>query len=355
MIPGIGKVLARNLIAYVGSAEGVFSEPLKSLVKIPGIGEVNARRLKNDSVFARAEKELRFIEKNNIQARFYSDKNYPRRLKNCIDAPLLLYTRGNLNLDEEKVISIVGTRNATDYGKKVCEDLIQQFAERKYKILIISGLAYGIDIHAHKSAVKYQVPTVGVVAHGLDKLYPALHADMARKMLESGGLATDFPSDTKIEPPNFVRRNRIIAGLADATLVVESAEKGGALITAEIAMSYNRDVFAFPGRAGDMYSRGCNQLIRNNGASLIENIDDLEYFMGWETGTNEKVIQPSLFTELNSEEEKLVALLQKEGEMFIDQISTELAMPISRTSAMLLNLEFRNVLVSLPGKMYRLR
>lgn len=355
MVPGIGGILARNLIAYVGSIEGVFSEPLKSLVKIPGIGEVNARRLKNDTVFKRAEKELHFIEKNQIQALFYSDKNYPRRLKNCVDAPLLIYTKGNLKLDEEKVISIVGTRNATDYGKKVCEDLIQQFAERRYKILVASGLAYGVDIHAHKSALKYQIPTVGVVAHGLDKLYPSLHAETARKMMENGGLATDFPSGTKIDPPNFVRRNRIIAGLADATLVVESAEKGGALITAEIAMSYNRDVFAFPGRVGDTYSTGCNQLIRNNGATLIETIDDLEYFMGWENEPNQKVIQSSLFTELNPDEEKLVALLQKGGEMFIDQISADMAMPVSRTSAMLLNLEFKNVLVALPGKMYKLR
>ena len=355
MIPGIGGILARNLIAYVGSIEGIFSEPLKSLVKIPGIGEVNARRLKNDEVFKKAEKELRFIEKNNIQALFYSDKNYPRRLKNCVDAPLLIFTKGNLNLDEEKVISIVGTRNATDYGKNACENLIQQLAERNYKILIVSGLAYGIDIHAHKSALKYQLPTVGVVAHGLDKLYPSLHADVAGKMMDNGGLVTDFPSGTKIDPPNFVRRNRIIAGLADATLVVESAEKGGALITAEIAMSYNRDVFAFPGRIGDLYSKGCNQLIRNNGATLIETIDDLEYFMGWEKETNEKVIQSSLFTELNPDEEKLVALLQKGGEMFIDQISAEMALPVSRTSAMLLNLEFKNVLVALPGKMYKLR
>ncbi len=355
MIPGIGGILARNLIAYAGSVEAVFSEPLKSLIKIPGIGEVNARRLKDNSVFKKAEKELAYIDKNNIQVLFYTDKNYPRRLKNCVDAPLLIYTKGNINFDEEKVISIVGTRNATEYGKQVCEDLIQQFAERNYKILVVSGLAYGVDIHAHKSALKYHVPTVGIIAHGLDKLYPSLHAETAKKMMENGGLATDFPSGTKIDPPNFVRRNRIIAGLADATLVVESAEKGGALITAEIAMSYNRDVFAFPGRAGDIYSKGCNQLIRNNGATLIENIDDLEYFMGWEEQTGETVFQSALFTELNPVEEKLVSLLQKNGELFIDQISAEMEMPVSKVSATLLNLEFKNVLIALPGKMYRLR
>ena len=355
MIPGIGGILARNLIAYVGSIEGIFSEPLKSLVKIPGIGEVNARRLKNNEVFKKAEKELRFIEKNNIQALFYSDKNYPRRLKICVDAPLLIFTKGNLNLDEQKIISIVGTRNATDYGKKVCEELIQQLSERRHNAMVVSGLAYGIDIHAHKSALKYHLPTVGVVGHGLDKLYPSLHTEIARKMLENGGLVSDFPSGTKIDPPNFIRRNRIIAGLTDATIVVESAEKGGALITAEIASSYNRDVFAFPGRAGDIYSKGCNQLIRNSGANLIEGIDDLEYFMGWEKQNKEKEVQSSLFMELNPEEDRVVKLLQGNGELFIDQISSELAMPVSRVSAMLLNLEFKNILVALPGKMYKLR
>ncbi|MEZ5103400.1 MAG: DNA-processing protein DprA [Draconibacterium sp.] len=355
MIPGIGGILARNLVAYTGSVEGIFSESVKSLKQIPGIGEINARRIKNKDVFERAEKELEFIDKNKIQVKFYSDKNYPRRLKNCVDAPILIYTKGNLNLNEDRVISIVGTRNATEYGKTICEDLIQQFSERGYKILVVSGLAYGIDVHAHKSALKYHLPTVGVVGHGLDKLYPSLHAETAKKMLEQGGLVTDFPSGTKIDPPNFVRRNRIVAGLADATIVVESAEKGGALITAEIAMSYNRDVFAFPGRAGDVYSKGCNQLIRNSGANLIENIDDLEFFMGWEQKSGEKAVQSSLFLELNADEERVVKLLSEHGELFIDQISSELAFPVSKVSAMLLNLEFKNVLVALPGKMYKLR
>lgn len=355
MIPGIGGILARNLVAYTGSVEGIFSESVKSLKQIPGIGEINARRIKNKDVFERAEKELEFIDKNKIQVKFYSDKNYPRRLKNCVDAPILIYTKGNLNLNEDRVISIVGTRNATEYGKTICEDLIQQFSERGYKILVVSGLAYGIDVHAHKSALKYHLPTVGVVGHGLDKLYPSLHAETAKKMLEQGGLVTDFPSGTKIDPPNFVRRNRIVAGLADATIVVESAEKGGALITAEIAMSYNRDVFAFPGRAGDVYSKGCNQLIRNSGANLIENIDDLEFFMGWEQKSGEKAVQSSLFLELNADEERVVKLLSEHGELFIDQIGSELALPVSKVSAMLLNLEFKNVLVALPGKMYKLR
>jgi DNA processing protein len=355
LIPGIGGVLARNLIAYVGSVEGIFSESLKSLVKIPGIGEVNAKRIKNADVLGKAKKEIEFIKKHKIETSFYTDKNFPRRLKSCVDGPILFYSKGKMNLDEQRVISIVGTRNATEYGKQVCDELIQQFSERNYNILVVSGLAYGIDFQAHKSALKYNVPTVGVIAHGLDRLYPALHKETAKKMLANGGLVTDFISGTKIDPPNFLRRNRIIAGLADATIVVESAAKGGALVTADIASSYNRDVFAFPGRAGDSYSKGCNQLIRNSGAALIDGIDDLEYFMAWENGTKEKVIQPSLFIELNEQEQKIVDYLQKEGELFIDQISSEMGLAASKVSATLLNLEFKNVLVVLPGQMYKLR
>jgi len=355
IIPGIGGILARNVIAYVGSVEGVFKESLKSLQKIPGIGEINAHRIKDKDIFKNAEKELRFIEKNEIEVLFYTDKTFSRRLKTCADAPVLLYTKGNLNLNEQRIVSIVGTRNATNYGKQVCDELIQKFSERNYKVLIVSGLAYGIDIQAHKSALKYNLPTAGVIAHGLDKIYPSLHAETAKKMQEDGGLVTDFPSGTKIDPSNFIRRNRIIAGLAYVSIVVESAQKGGALITAEIASSYNRDVFAFPGRSGDVYSKGCNQLIRNSGANLMEGIDDLEFFMGWEKTSKNKAVQSSLFVELTPDEEKIVTLLRENGELFIDQISSELTLQVSRVSAMLLTLEFKNVLVAMPGKMYKLK
>ncbi len=355
LIPGIGGVLARNLVAYTGSVEAVFSESLDSLMKIPGIGKVNAERIKKQTVLHMADKEIEFVMKHSITTHFYTDKNYPRRLKSCVDAPILIYSKGAMDLDEQRIISIVGTRNATDYGKQVCNQLIQNFAERKYKILVVSGLAYGIDIQAHKSALKFGIPTVGVVGHGLDNLYPGLHRETAKKMISNGGLVTDFPSETKIEPANFLRRNRIIAGLADATIVVESAKKGGALVTADIASSYNRDVFAFPGRSSDTYSKGCNQLIRNSGATLIEGIDDLEYFMGWENSTKEKSIQPSLFVELDQQEQEIVDLLRKEGELFIDQISAEMKLATNRISTLLMNLEFKNVLVVLPGQVYKLR
>ena len=355
LIPGIGGILARNLVAYVGSVEGIFSESQNALVKIPGIGEVNARRIKNSTVLGKAEKEIEFIKKHKIDTFFYTDFNFPRKLRNCVDAPILIYSKGKINFDEQRVISIVGTRNATDYGKRVCDEMIQQFSERNYKIVVVSGLAYGIDVQAHKSALKYNVPTVGVVAHGLDRLYPALHKETAKQMLANGGLVTDFTSGTKIDPPNFLRRNRIIAGLADATIVVESAAKGGALVTADIASSYNRDVFAFPGRAGDVYSKGCNQLIRNSGANLIDGIDDLEFFMGWENTTKKENIQSSLFVDLNEQEQKIVDLLQKEGELFIDQISAKMGLAASKVSTTLLQLEFKNVLVVMPGQMYKLR
>jgi len=355
LIPGIGDILAKNLVSYVGSVEGVFKETQKSLMKIPGIGSVNAKGIRKKAIFEQVEEELAFIERYGIEVYFYTDKNYPRRLVNCIDAPVLFYSKGDLNLDEQRVISIVGTRNASDYGKKTVDELVKAFADRSYEILVVSGLAYGIDIQAHRSALKYGIPTAGVVAHGLDQIYPSLHKQTAKGLLEKGGLVSDFPSGTKIDPSNFIKRNRIIAGLADATIVVESAKKGGALVTADIASSYNRDVFAFPGRAGDVYSKGCNQLIRNNGATLIEGIDDLEYFMGWEEKQKKGNTQASLFVELNTEEQKIVNLLLQNGSLFIDQISSEMELPVSRISAMLLNLEFKNVLDVLPGKMYRLR
>jgi DNA processing protein len=303
---------------------------------------------------AKAGKEIEFILKNKINVYFYTEKEYPQRLKTCADAPIILYTKGNMNLDGQRVISIVGTRNATDYGKHACDELVRKIAERKYQILITSGLAYGIDIHAHKAALKYNLPTAAVVAHGLDRIYPSLHREIAFKMLACGGLVTDFPSETKIDPQNFLRRNRIIAGLADATIVVESAEKGGALVTADIASSYNRDVFAFPGRAGDNFSKGCNQLIRNSGASLIEGIDDLEFFMGWENKSGEKAVQAKLFVDLLPDEEKVVKLLNENGELFIDNISSELSIPVNRISSLLMNMEFKNILIALPGKKYRL-
>lgn len=355
MIPGVGGVLARNLVAYVGSVEGIFNEPVAKLVKIPGIGEVNARRIREKEVLLRAEKELQFIEKHQVTVYFYLDENYPRRLRSCPDAPVLFFSSGNVRLDAEKVISVVGTRNATEYGRQLCDELIRDLSARGHDLLVISGLAYGIDIQAHKSALKYQVPTAAVLGHGLDRLYPAAHAKVAQNMLGTGGLVTDFPSQTKIDPSNFLRRNRIIAGLADAVVVAESGEKGGALVTADIAASYDRDVFVFPGRVGDLYSKGCNRLIKNNLAALIESAADLEYFMRWEMTTPGQPVQQQLFVELSTEEQQIGKVLRDNGKMFIDLICQETGLPMGKVSALLLELEFRGVVDALPGKMYRLR
>ncbi len=355
LIPGIGSVTARNLIAYIGSVEGVFQEKEKTLMKIPGVGEVNAKKVVRQNVLERAKREVDFILRNRIKTFFYLDENYPARLKNCSDAPIMLYFRGNANLNEQRIISVVGTRNATNYGKELCDELIRSFSQRNYPLLVVSGLAYGIDVHAHKACLKYEVPTVGVFAHGLDTIYPALHAPIASKMLEKGGLITDFISETKIDRQNFLRRNRIIAGLADATIIVESAEKGGALVTADIANSYNRDVFAFPGRSNDPFSRGCNKLIKMNEAALIENQLDIEKAMSWDVKISAvRAVQTSLFVELTTDEQKLVDLL-KGGDRFVDEITIETQLQMSRVSALLLGLEFKGLVVSLPGKMYRLK
>jgi DNA processing protein len=355
LIPGIGSVIARTLISYVGSAEGVFREKEKNLLKIPGIGEINAQRIVNQEVTSQAKREVDFILKNQIQTYFYLDADFPARLKNCHDAPIILYYKGNANLNESRIISVVGTRNATNYGKDVSDELIRSFSEQNYRILVVSGLAYGIDVLAHKACLKYNVPTVGVFAHGLDTVYPSLHAPIAAKMLENGGLLSDFPSETRIDRQNFLRRNRIIAGLADATIIVESAEKGGALVTADIANSYNRDVFAFPGRSTDLYSRGCNKLIKLNEAVLIESQADIEKAMNWDIKNNQqKAVQASLFVDLTHDEQKLVDLL-KGGDRFIDEMTFETKLPMSKVSALLLGLEFKGLISSLPGKMYRLK
>lgn len=355
LIPGIGSVTARNLIAYVGSVEDIFQEKEKNLMKIPGVGEVNAQRIVRQNVLERAKREVDFILKQQIQPLFYLDENYPARLKNCNDSPIILYYKGNANLNEQRIISVVGTRNATNYGKEICDELIRTFSERSYKLLVVSGLAYGIDVQAHKACLKYSVPTVGVFAHGLDTIYPSLHSTIASKMLENGGLITDFVSDTVIDRQNFLRRNRIIAGLADATIIIESAEKGGALVTADIANSYNRDVFAFPGRSNDLYSRGCNKIIKLNEAVLVENAADIEKAMNWDVKLSSgRAFQPSLFEAFTDDENKVIDLLNA-GDCFVDEITSETQLPMSKVSSLLLGLEFRGLVVSLPGKMYRLK
>lgn len=352
LIPSIGDILAKRLVAYCGSAEMVFKEKKTALEKIPGIGSVYASEVIKQNVFKRVEEEINFIDKNNIRPLYYLDKEYPKRLTYCEDSPVMLYFKGEANLNAEKIISIVGTREATEHGRSTCEKLITDLAI--HNVLIISGLAYGIDICAHKAAIDNKLDTVCVLAHGLDKIYPSLHKQTANKMLESGGWLSDFISGTKPDRENFPRRNRIVAGIADATIVIESKAKGGSLITAEIANSYNRDVFAFPGRVEDVCSVGCNNLIKQNKAALMQSAADIVYIMGWQQTGVKAPIQKQLFIDLQPDEETVVTILKEKEELTIDELSLISKMPMSKISGLLLTLEFSGIIKSLPGKIYRL-
>ncbi len=355
LIPKIGPVLTRRLIAYCGSAEGVFREKRARLARIPGIGARLADHIVSHKNLETADTEIEFIAKNDINVLFYLDDEYPDRLRQCEDAPVLVYLKGKTELNRQKVISIVGTRNPTDYGRNLTREIVESLAACYPDILIVSGLAYGIDICAHKAALKNNLETVGVLGHGLSFLYPSAHREVAGQMVGKGALITEFRHDEKPESPNFVKRNRIIAGLADATLVMESGEQGGALITADIANSYNRDVFALPGRISDKYSVGCNRLIKTNRAALIETAGDLEYLMGWQKdGKSSDAVQKALFVELTTDEMILTGLLQKETSLTIDQLGLYGNMPVSKVSGILLNLEFKGMVKCLPGKVYQL-
>jgi DNA processing protein len=355
LIPGIGNINAKKLVAYTGSVEAVFTEKKKALLKIPGIGEHLAEQIVNQQVLASAEKEIAFIEKYRIGYFFYLDENYPVRLKNCEDSPVIFFYKGETDFNKAKMLSIVGTRNITDYGKDCCAELIKSIQLRQHDVTIVSGLAYGVDINAHRAALKNGLHTVAVLAHGLNTLYPSLHKSTAKEICDQGALLTDFTSDIMPERNTFVRRNRIIAGLSDATVVVESGIKGGALITADFANSYNRDVFAFPGRNSDSYSKGCNWLIKSNKAALIESVEDIEYMLGWEMGQKALPKQTELFVQLTDEEQMIADVLRESNELPIDIIAIRVDMPVSKVSACLLNLEFAGLIHSLPGKIYRLK
>ncbi len=354
MIKGIGGVTIRTLLSYCGNTEEIFKAKKRHLEKIPGIGSKIADAIINHGSFNRAEQELKFIEKYKIQPLFITSDKYPRKLKNCLDAPVMLYFKGKADLNNQKVIAIVGTRNATSYGKQFCNQLIEGL--KSHNLLVVSGLAYGIDIAAHKSSLEHNIATVGVLGHGLDRIYPSLHRPVAEKMLESGGLLTEFPSQTNPDRQNFPKRNRIIAGMADATLVIEATKTGGALITAEIANSYNRDVFAVPGRIDDEYSDGCNFLIKTNRANLLTRVEDLEYIMGWYKDDLPKMAtkQLQVLPNLNTEEQKIYNTIKDYDTIAIDDLQAILNMPQSKLALALLGLEMQGIIISLPGKVYRI-
>jgi DNA processing protein len=354
LIPRIGDINARKLVSYFGSVEAIFHEPYRNLIKIPGIGSGIAKYISDRSYLEAAEKEAEYISRNNIRTYFYLDNNYPFRLRQCDDSPVVFFFMGNSDLDAAKILSVVGTRNASARGKEICDKIIGGLAAGHPDLIIISGLAYGIDIAAHKAALANNLQTIGVLGHGFKTMYPSLHASVAKMMIKNGGLITDFLSDALPERNNFLKRNRIIAGLSDATLVVESGKKGGALITADIANSYNRDVFAVPGRPDDQWSAGCNSLIRNNKAALTECSDDIEYFLNWKPEKTKPPVQRTLFSDLDDTEKLIYELLSKEGELAIDSICRSIEIPVYKLSSILLQMEFKGLVKCNPGNVYRI-
>lgn len=353
-IPQIGDVLARKLIDHFGSASAIFKAGKQALEKIPEIGSIRAAAIKAFAGFARVEEEIRFIEKYKIQPVFYTDEAYPKRLQDCYDAPLLLYFKGNANLNTSRIINIIGTRTPSEYGKAMCEAIVAALAP--HQITIVSGMAYGIDITAHKTALQHNMPTIGVLAHGLDRIYPYAHKNIATAMLENGGLLTDFMSQTKPDKQNFPMRNRIVAGICDATLVIETGLRGGSLITAQIASSYNRDVLTIPGRINDPHSAGCHQLIKTHTAHLITDAADILDIMGWEQQTPKNipaVQQRAMFVSLSHEEERVVAVFQDKTEQHYDDICRASQIPGSQLNNVLMNLEMHCMVKSMPGQRYQ--
>jgi len=353
LVPNIGDVQAKILVNHFGDATSIFKAKKSSLEKIEGIGEVRAKSIKEFDDFHLAEHELKFIEKFKIKTLFLTDADYPKRLLNCYDSPTLLFYKGRADLNASKIVAIVGTRSNTDYGKNFTEKLVKDLSEQN--ILIISGLAHGIDAIAHKAALKNNLPTVGVVGHGLDTVYPSANTNLAKDMVkDSGGILSEFFSGTKPDKHNFPLRNRVVAGLSDCTVVVETNIKGGSMITAKLADAYNRDVFAVPGRTTDKVSSGCNHLIKYNKAILLTDAEELLDVLGWKEKKKEKKQQKELFIELSPEEKQIIQLLQEKELVHIDEINLKSGLSSSAAAASILNLELQNVIASLPGKMYKL-
>ncbi len=352
-IPNIGPVQAKLLLNHFGEAELIFKAKKSTLESIEGIGSVRASSIKKFGDYKRAETEIKFIEKFKILPLFLTDSQYPKRLLNCYDPPTLLYYRGNADLNCSRIVSVIGTRSNTEYGKQLTENLIKVLSE--LNVLIVSGLAFGIDGIAHKTALKNNLNTVGILAHGLDTIYPPQHTGLAKEMLRQGGLLTEFTSNTKPDKHNFPTRNRIAAGMSDATIVVETGSSGGSMITAELANGYNRDVFAFPGKTTDAKSAGCNYLIKNNKAILVTDPVELAETLGWST-KKKKIpqLQTTLFMQLTADEKIIVNLLKEKETIAIDELTFQSQLSSSKLAAAILNLELQAVICPLPGKMYKL-
>ncbi|WP_077922802.1 DNA-processing protein DprA [Spirosoma sp. 209] len=353
LVPGLGSILIRQLISYCGSAPEVFRSPLARLLKVPGIGDITARAIRTSDALTAAERVLKRLETLGATPLFYTDKAYPARLKTFYDAPALLYWQGAGDLNAPRTIGLVGTRQATDYGRRITTDIIDALAP--YHVTVISGLAYGIDIAAHRASLTNGLPTIGVMASGLDVVYPSVHRRTAQEMLSQGGLLTESIPGTKPDAHLFPARNRIIAGLSDAIVVVEAAAKGGALITAEYANNYHRDVFAVPGQLNQTFSAGCNKLIRENKAQIYTSPADLIEALNWDQPVGQHPrgnTAPVLPVDVTDEESQVLALLRQSTDLHIDELSWQSQIPMGRLASLLLNLEFRGFVRSLPGKKY---
>lgn len=350
-VPYLGDATAKKLILKVGSAEGVFKERKKTLLKIKGIGPFKLRALSKKIPLREAEKEMDFMEKNDVRYCYFLDKNYPEKLKHCNDGPLLYFQKGNINLHHDKILSIVGARKITSYGKSFCEELIHELSP--LNPIIISGFAYGVDITAHKSAIDNGLQTIACLAHGHNQIYPKIHTKHVNNVLENGGFISEFWSSDPFTKNNFLKRNRIIAGISEATIIIESAEKGGSLVTADIANSYHREVFALPGRANDEQSKGCNNLIKTQQAHLITSAADLIYILGWELTTKtQKQSQKKLVAELSNDETIVFNYLNEKKKALLDVISIQCSIPAHKLAAILLSLELKGVIRPTPGKMF---
>ncbi len=351
LTPDVGPVIAKLLISYCGSAEAVFSASKKELSKIPQVGLKTIDKIKNHSrAFSKAETQIKYLDKTEGRAFVFHSDDYPQRLKHFDSSPLVLYGRGNMNLNPPRTVAIIGTRKPTELGKMNCEKLIAGL--QPYGVQIVSGLAFGIDTCAHAQAVKLGIETIGILGHGLDRMYPASNKKLAARMVENGGVVTEFPIETNPDRENFPMRNRIIASMSDVIVVVESKKRGGSIITTEFANAYNKDVFAIPGRINDEVSEGCNRLIKQHKSHLLESADDIGYIMRWDEIDREKVVQKSLFVDNSPEEQKVIDILKKTSQVTVDDLNYHLKMTPSTLASILLNLEFKGVIRPLPGKKY---
>lgn len=352
---GVGDITIRQLISYCGSAENVMKSNLGKLIKIPGIQEISARKILNPKNLELAEKQLVIAEKEKTILLFYLDNEYPERLKRNYDAPAMVFYKGNIDLNQLKIIGIVGTRNASEYGKRITEEIVGDF--KSENVLIVSGLAYGIDIAAHKASLKYGLPTIGVMASGLDFMYPAIHKKTADLMCQNGGILSEQSFGRKPDPRYFPARNRIIAGMSDAVIVVEAAAKGGALITAEYANNYHKEVFAVPGNIGTATSEGCNLLIKNNKAQIYTSANDVIEALNWDMTSKENKPQnaPQLdLSQFTDDEAQVISILREKKEIQIDELAWISQLHMNKLASLLLNLEFQGIVKSMTGKKYGL-